>query len=66
MKMDGYQNKGFAGRPFCNYLKRKGMDGRKWSGFGRIETLRQGFREVLEGFGRAGIELSRPMIAWNC
>jgi hypothetical protein len=27
MKMDGYQNKGVAGRAFCNYLKRKGMDG---------------------------------------
>jgi hypothetical protein len=29
MKMDGYQNKGVAGRAFCNYLKRKGMDGGK-------------------------------------
>jgi hypothetical protein len=27
MKIERCQNKGVAGRAFCNYLKRKGMDG---------------------------------------
>jgi hypothetical protein len=29
MKMDGCENKGVAGRAFCKWLKRKGMDSRK-------------------------------------
>jgi hypothetical protein len=27
MKMDGYQNKGVAGRAFCKHMKIKRMDG---------------------------------------
>jgi hypothetical protein len=47
MKMDGYQNKGVAGRAFCKHMKIERMDGRNLglAGMGGVSQIHSGCKD---------------------
>jgi hypothetical protein len=55
MKMDGYQNKGVAGRAFCKRLKRDGMDDGKSRRSNRVAAKKEGDTPFAENaLGKGG------------
>jgi hypothetical protein len=62
MKMDGYQNKGVAGRAFCKHMKIKRMDGRNLglAGVGDVPQMHLRHQES------SSIPAERPHIGSGC